>query len=54
MTMQGRTVFSFVMDYDPRFAYEAWHLARGGHCRGCRSFEIASDPQGRCQLRPDI
>jgi hypothetical protein len=23
MTTQGRTIFSFVMDHDPRFAYEA-------------------------------
>ncbi|MGH6857562.1 MAG: hypothetical protein ACRECP_07970 [Methylocella sp.] len=28
MTTQGRTIFSFVMDHDPRFTYEAWHLAR--------------------------
>lgn len=36
MTTQGRTIFSFVMDHDPRFAYEAWHLARSliAHCGG--------------------
>jgi hypothetical protein len=36
MTTQGRTIFSFVMDHDPRFAYEAWHLARSliEHCGG--------------------
>jgi hypothetical protein len=36
MTTQGRTIFSFVMDNDPRFAYEAWHLARSliEHCGG--------------------
>jgi hypothetical protein len=36
ITTQGRTIFSFVMDHDPRFAYEAWHLARSliAHCGG--------------------
>jgi hypothetical protein len=36
MTTQGRTIFSFVMDHDPRFAYEAWHLSRSliEHCGG--------------------
>jgi hypothetical protein len=36
MTTRGRTIFSFVMDDDPRFAYEAWHLARSliEHCGG--------------------
>ncbi|MDB5069209.1 MAG: hypothetical protein JWM87_320 [Candidatus Eremiobacteraeota bacterium] len=31
-----RTIFSFVVDDDPRFAYEAWHLARSlvEHCGG--------------------
>ncbi len=36
MTTHGRTIFSFVIDADPRFAYEAWHLARSliEHCGG--------------------
>ncbi len=36
MTASRGTIFSFVVDHDPRFAYEAWHLARSliEHCGG--------------------
>ncbi|MGH6811744.1 MAG: hypothetical protein ACREDM_05170 [Methylocella sp.] len=34
MAAQSRTIFSFVMEPDPRFTYQAWHLARSlmEHC----------------------
>lgn len=34
--MTGRTIFSFIVDDDPIFAYEGWHLARSliAHCGG--------------------
>jgi hypothetical protein len=36
MLVSGRTIFSFVVDDDPRFTYQAWHLARSliQHCGG--------------------
>ncbi len=36
MATQGGTIFSFVVDDDPRFAFEGWHLARSliAHCGG--------------------
>ncbi len=36
MATQGRTIFSFVVDHDSRFTYEAWHLSRSliQHCGG--------------------
>lgn len=36
VTTESKTIFSFVVDRDPRFAYEAWHLARSlmTHCGG--------------------
>jgi hypothetical protein len=36
MSGSDRTIFSFVVDDDPRFTYQAWHLARSliQHCGG--------------------
>jgi hypothetical protein len=36
MSGPDRTIFSFVVDDDPRFTYQAWHLARSllQHCGG--------------------
>src|ERR1700733_11977513 len=36
MSATGRTIFSFIVDDDPIFVYEGWHLARSliEHCGG--------------------
>ena len=54
MTTQGRTIFSFVMDHDPRFAYEAWHLARSliEHCgRDPSSIHVQCLPEVNARRR---
>jgi hypothetical protein len=49
MSGSDRTIFSFVLDDDPRFAYQAWHLARSlmQHC--------GSDPAAiHVQCTPEV